>query len=224
MKIANRPTAWGLWALLLCCAPLFFAACSEEDDTVEEFANWQSINTQYWDSLYSATQANISNGDSSWRIYRSWSISDSTVASTYYIIVHVQTEGTGSGCPLYTDSVRVNYYGRLLPSASYPEGYLFDSSYSSDFNPDTSAPAQFLVSSLTDGFATALQHMYIGDEWDVYIPWPLGYGETGTSSSSSSVYIPGYSVLKFHINLVSYYRAGTDVPDFSAKEQTWTVE
>lgn len=212
-------------ALVLFSLPLFLAACSEEDNTVEEYANWQERNTQYWDSLYASTQSLIASGDNSWKIIRSWSINDTVnVASTYNIIVHVAKAGTGSGSPLYTDSVRVNFYGRLLPSTSYPEGYLFDSSYSSDFNPATSAPSQFLVSWLTDGFATALQHMHIGDEWDVYVPWPLAYGETGsTNSSTGAVIIPGYSVLKFHIHLVSYYRAGTDVPDFRAR-QGWIVE
>lgn len=205
-------------ALLFCCSPLLFVACGEEDDTVEEFPNWQERNQQYWDSLYSTAQALIASGDSTWKIYRSWSMPDSiSLASTYYIVVHVEEEGTGSGCPLYTDSVRVHYYGQLLPSTSYPEGYEFDSSYSTDDHDRyTSAPVQFLVSSLSDGFATALQHMHIGDQWEVYVPWPLGYGVSGSGS------IPGYSVLRFNIYLQSYYRAGVDVPDFKAK-RFWII-
>jgi FKBP-type peptidyl-prolyl cis-trans isomerase FklB len=208
-----------LLVLFLCCTPLLFVSCGEENDTVDEYANWETRNTQYWDSIYNVAQQRISAGDTSWRVYNSWSLQDSVVtSSTYRIVVHIEQKGTGSGCPLYTDSVRVHYYGRLIPSASYPEGYLFNSSYSSDYNPQTSAPAQFLVSQLSDGFATALQHMHIGDRWEVYVPWPLGYGTDGSSS------IPGYSVLRFNIYLQSYYHAGEDLPDFKAKSFSGWVE
>lgn len=207
---------------LLLMTPFLLTSCSEEDNSVEEFVNWQETNQQYWDSLFTVTSSKIANGDTSWKIIKNWSyVSDSTTSSitdnTQYIIVNVLNERTGSGSPLYTDSVRCHYYGQLLPSTSYPSGYVFDSSYSSlDYDASISAPAQFLVSSLTDGFATALQHMHIGDQWEIYVPWTLGYGEKGSGS------IPGYSVLRFNIILVSYYRAGTDVPNFKAKKH-WIV-
>ena len=31
----------------------FFVACSEENDVVEEFANWQETNEKYFNSLFS---------------------------------------------------------------------------------------------------------------------------------------------------------------------------
>ena len=67
------------------------------------------------------------------------------------------------------------------------------------------------MSGLTDGFATAVQHMHIGDKWLVYVPWTLAYGESGNSS------IPGYSVLRFTIQLVAYSHAGSSLPPFKAK-------
>lgn len=189
------------------------ASCSEETDEVEEFPNWEKTNTDYWNNLYATTTQRIAAGDSSWKIIKKWSLPDTLdAANTQYIIVHVLNEGTGAGSPLYTDSVRVHYSGRLLPSTSYEKGYEFDSSYTAGAKAESSAPAQFLVSQLTDGFATAVQHMHIGDKWQVYVPSDLGYGSTGSGSV-----IPGYSVLVFDIQLVSYYRAGTDVPDFQAK-------
>ncbi len=202
-----------LLPLFLFTLLLSFASCSEESDDVEEFPNWQSTNEAYWDSLYTATQQKIAAGDTSWKIIRSWSLEEAqATANTDYIIVHVVTAGTGSGSPLYTDSVRVHYTGKLLPSTSYPTGYQFDSSYGKATSTATAAPAQFLVGGLVKGFATALQNMCIGDEWEVYIPYQLGYGTSGSSS------IPGYSTLIFNIILVSYYRAGYDVPDFKAKQ------
>ncbi|MBM6992352.1 MAG: FKBP-type peptidyl-prolyl cis-trans isomerase [Prevotella sp.] len=199
---------------------LLFTSCSEASDDVEEFPDWQNTNTTKWNSIYAQAAEKIAAGDTSWKIIKSWNYEDTLHSeNTSYIVVHVIEEGTGSGSPLYTDSVRVNYKGSLLPSTSYPNGYEFDSSWDNATSDSTTAPAQLLVSSLSDGFATALQHMHIGDEWEVYVPWTLGYGTSGSGS------IPGYSVLIFDIELLSYYRAGYDVPDFKAKAQRmWVTE
>jgi FKBP-type peptidyl-prolyl cis-trans isomerase FklB len=199
---------------------LFLSSCSESSDEVEEFPDWENVNLKRWNSIYAQAKERIAAGDTSWKIIKNWSYEDSIHAeNTSYIVVHVLNEGTGSGCPLYTDSVRVHYRGRLTESASYPNGYEFDSSMGSSTSYETAAPAQFLVSKLTDGFATALQHMHIGDEWEVYIPWTLGYGTVATSK------IPAYSVLVFTIKLDSYYRAGQEVPDFKAKKNnSWLIE
>lgn len=188
---------------------LLLGSCSESDNTVEEFPDWQNTNATYWDKLYSETQTKVNNGDSSWKIIKSYSIEDSlTSPNTDYIIVNVLTAGIGSGCPIYSDSVRVRYTGQLLPSTSYSDGYTFDTTNKNGASNATAGVADFNVSGLTTGFATALQHMHIGDEWEVYIPWTLAYGESGSGS------IPGYSVLKFKIQLIAYARAGTSLPPF----------
>lgn len=210
----------GRWVKAIVALPLLLFAflllpvsCSEESDEVEEFPHWEKTNTDYWNNLYAETTQRIASGDTDWKILKKWSLPDTTQAkNTQCIIVHVLNEGTGSGSPLYTDSVRVHYTGHLLPSTSYSEGYQFGTSFTNGSTAETSAPAQFLVSQLTDGFCTAVQHMHIGDKWEVYVPSDLGYGDTGNGSA-----IPGHSVLVFDIQLVSYYRAGTDVPDFQAK-------
>lgn len=181
---------------------LLTASCSESDNTVEEFANWKNTNLSYWDKLYAETQTKVNGGDASWKIFKSYSIADSSKSpDTDFIIANVQTAGSGSGCPLFSDSVRVRYSGRLLPSKSYTDGYVFDT-----INND--GVADFKVSTRTTGFATALQHMHIGDVWEVYVPWTLGYGESGANS------IPGWSVLRFRIQLLAYARAGESLPKF----------
>jgi FKBP-type peptidyl-prolyl cis-trans isomerase len=38
--------------------------------------------------------------------------------------------------------------------------------------------------------------MQVGDKWEIWIPWMLGYGETGNNS------IPGYTTLVFEIELL----------------------
>jgi peptidylprolyl isomerase/FKBP-type peptidyl-prolyl cis-trans isomerase FklB len=53
------------------------------------------------------------------------------------------------------------------------------------------------VNGVVDGFSTALQHMQVGDKWEIWIPWKLGYGESGNNS------IQGYTTLVFEIELVA---------------------
>ena len=183
-------------------------SCSESDNEVEEYPQWKATNEAYWQQLYSETQQKINAGDNTWKIIPKYSVvADEDLARDEYIIVHVIEEGKGAGCPLYTDTVSVNYSGRLLPSTSYSGGYQFDASYTGAYNPGTARPTSFAVSGVVDGFATALQKMHIGDRWEVYIPYSLGYGSSNESSS-----IPAYSTLIFDLALVSYWRPGAVVP------------
>ena len=210
-RVANVLTSsvqtWAVIALM--AMPLLFTACSETEETQEEYPNWKSTNTTYWNTLYTTTQSKISGGDTSWKLIKTYTKQDSiSGVNTDYIIVHVKQAGTGSGTPLGTDSVSVRYTGQLLPSTSYPAGLVFDTTSPSGTTPATSGVAHLAVNGLVDGFATALQHMHIGDTWEVYMPWTLAYGETGSKS------IPGFSVLKFEITLLSYARSGASLPPF----------
>lgn len=200
--------------LLLCPLMLLLAAsCSDDDDNSGDA--WQKANAAYWDSIYADTQAKVEAGNASWKIYKKYSLESSlsTLGKTDYIVVHVLNKGTGSGCPLYTDSVRVRYTGRLIPTAQYPDGYVFDTNNPYNLPDSQAAVSDFAVSALVPGFATALQYMHIGDKWEVYIPWTLGYGETASGS------IPAYSVLRFTIQLVAYSHAGSSLPTFNAKKR-----
>lgn len=202
-----RGKAMLLLPLFVAVLALALSSCSESDNAVEEYPDWQNTNTTYWNNLYSTTQSKVNSGDAAWKIIKNFSIEDTLSSpNTDYIIVNVLTAGKGSGCPLYTDSVRVRYTGQLLPSTSYPSGYVFDTTNKNNAADSISGVADLKVSGLTSGFATAVQHMHIGDVWEVYIPWTLGYGSEGSTS------IPGYSVLKFRIQLVAYARAGASLP------------
>lgn len=184
------------------------ASCSEEDDTVEEFPNWQARNDAFFnsltDSVLNLLELNPARTD--WKRIKSWSKSDSIEGSNSdYIIVNVIEEGDpASATPLYTDTVTVHYLGRLLPSVSYPYGYVFDQSYYGNYYDDVSKPLQMAIGNsggnmLVDGFATALQHMRRGDHWMVYIPYQLGYG------SRSQTGVPAYSTLIFDLRLVDFW-------------------
>lgn len=205
-----------LLLLLALLAPLLVASCSEEDNSVEEFPDWKNRNEAYFAGILNTAKANA---DGSWKVFLSYALED-TIPTTNddYIAVQVLEEGTGSGCPMFTDSVKVNYRGRLIPSTSYVDGYVFDQSYRGEYNPATALPTAMYVGGVVDGFATALQHMHIGDYWRVYIPYWLGYGASGSSG------IPGYSTLIFDIALVAYCRAGDSLGPTRSVESVWITE
>jgi len=206
--------------MLLIVALVSLTACSESEDEEEEFANWQEKNETYFTNIYNTAKANIAAGDTSWKIIRKWSLNESTATNNYdHIVVHVLTEGTGSGCPLFTDTVKISYAGRLIPSKTYTDGYVFDKTYYGSYSDATTSQLTLGVNgtdtyktssgttskttaSTIDGMTMALMEMHIGDRWEVYIPYQLGYG---TSASSS---IPAYSTLIFDMTLFSYWHAG----------------
>jgi len=207
------------------CFGGLLTACSEnlDDDDDVEFADWQTRNDAYFAERMAEARAAIATakaqyGDAwedhcDYRIYRNYSIGDAYAAtSADSIVVLIEERGTGSGCPMYTDSVGLNYIGRLMPSDSYSEGKIFDHSgytvYESDiFNAATAHPTSMLVSNTVSGMTTALMRMHIGDKWKVFIPYNLGYGAASTTA------IPAYSTLIFRMQLASYFRAGTSVSE-----------
>ena len=207
-------------------ASLFtMASCSESEGTEEEFANWKTKNETQFDQIYSEAKAKADAGDNTWKVIRGFQFESTAPAHDYNnIVVHVLTEGKGSGCPLYTDSVRVNLRGQLMPSLSYSGGYTFLTTYPGDFDPATAATGKYPVLTstyITDGLSTALQNMHIGDRWMVYVPYQLGYG---TTDQSTNVVVPAYSMLIYDVRLVGYYRAGTNVPDAHAQAAGEWVE
>ena len=176
---------------------LFGLTSCEETTDVGEFDNWQSRNTQFIDSIAGVARANTY-GD--WKVILADGLDPMKQwGNDCYVYCQVIEEGSGTEHPLFTDSVVVNYSGRLMPSATYPDGFLFDSSYSGDFNHSFNVPVGMPLSGTVPGFYTAVQDMVAGDRWKVYIPYQLGYGEKVSAS------IPACSTLIFDINLVSFH-------------------
>ena len=97
---------------------------------------------------------------------------------------HVVKSGPPGGRrPTAADSVTFDYEGRLTT------GELFDSSFA------RGAPISGGVGDFVPGFTEALTLMRPGDEWIVWIPPALGYGERATGT------IPANSVLRFRLAL-----------------------
>ena len=205
--------------LLLLLSPLFLS-CSEEDDTVDEYANWQERNETFVVSLANDS-LNSSVSRYQWLRLKNYSLDPSTEgAVSDYIYAKIITRGEGTDSPMLTDSVRVSYQGRLIPSVSYPEGYIFDGTSYGSYDNATNATAKFsLVSSgyevVVPGWVTALLHMHRGDHWRIYVPYQLGYGETDKSSSG----IPAYSTLVFDITLVDFSPVRQPMQPYSSRRQ-----
>ena len=210
--------------LVLMAVLQLFTACEENANDNVEYSDWQARNAQYFSEKLAQARQAVNAAKAAygadweahcdWRIYRTYALTDDAAATAAdSICVQVLQRGTGSGYPLYTDSVRVNYIGRLIPNplaeeeTARTQGRIFDhSGLSRDsadvFDPDFSQPTMLLVSNNVEGFSTALMHMRIGDMWRIYIPQEMGYGAQSVSI------IPAYSTLVFDVQLKAFYRAG----------------
>lgn len=87
--------------------------------------------------------------------------------------------------PKPDDLVKVNYEGSLV------SGEVFDSSYK------RGKPVTFQLKKLIAGWIDALQLMRPGDQWILYVPPSLGYGDQQSGP------IPPNSVLVFKLELLA---------------------
>ena len=97
----------------------------------------------------------------------------------------MQSGPTSGAHPRLGDQVRVAYEGRLV------DGSVFDSSNSAG------GPVVLTVGQLVPGWNEALQLMRPGDDWTLYVPPSLGYGDQATGP------IPPNSVMIFRLQLLA---------------------
>ena len=208
INVIKHPSLWeGLGGLL---AFLFlFTACSEsEDETIDEYSNWQVRN----DNFVASLQDSLSRGGSQWMKLKSYTKDESAAGQpSDYIYVKVLEEGGSQQAPIFTDTVRICYRGRLIPTENYPEGKVFDQTYSGTFRWETTGVSKSVASGFVVGFTTAMLHMHPGDRWRVYIPYKLGY------DSQSRTNVPAYSTLCFDIAMIEYWHPGEKVQNWSAR-------
>jgi peptidylprolyl isomerase/FKBP-type peptidyl-prolyl cis-trans isomerase FklB len=88
--------------------------------------------------------------------------------------------------PQRMDEVKVNYEGKLAS-----DGKVFDSSY------ERGQPAAMPLKGLIPAWQEALTLMRPGDEWILYVPPNLGYGDEGAGEA-----IPPGAALIFRIELI----------------------
>lgn len=99
------------------------------------------------------------------------------------LMYKVIKEGTGKK-PKDTDKVYCHYEG------TFPNGQVFDSSYK------RGEPIEFGLNQVIKGWTEGLQLMSEGAKYELYLPYHLAYGETGTQG------IPPCSALKFVVELI----------------------
>lgn len=143
-------------------------SCSKEEEEVIDEA-WKAANEKAFNDLtYDPAYARI--------------LSESKMGHIFYKVIK---SGSGTKPIYYTSSVTAYYTGSLI------DGSVFDQAEYPD-----KLPAVFQLSSLIDGWATALQHMKEGDRWEIWIPAELGYGSVAKTN------IPAYSTLRFELEVV----------------------
>jgi peptidylprolyl isomerase/FKBP-type peptidyl-prolyl cis-trans isomerase FklB len=114
-----------------------------------------------------------------------------TPSGLQYRVIH---SGPADGLrPKLADEVKVNYEGKLL------NGEVFDSSF------DRGSPSVMQVREVIPGWQEALQLMRPGDEWLIYVPPSLAYGDRAAGP------IPPGSVLMFRLELLGVAPDSTSV-------------
>lgn len=170
--------------LLITLAALILASCSKDDETDTIWA--ENSTEAFKKTAASAEYETIE--------------SQSKIGSIAYKVIK-----SGDGVtPLYTDKVKVLYTGwykivdwnkgdtfKNEDDITITNKYIFDSTANRN-----DVPSIFPVSGVVDGFSTALQHMKVGDKWEVWIPAKLGYGAVPQQG------IPANTTLVFEIELV----------------------
>ena len=112
-----------IYSLFLFVAFFGLVSCDETEEA-GEYANWSVRNSEYIDSIATVARANES-GD--WRVYLAYGINDTLQwGNQYYVYCKVISQGDTCLCdtclcdstesPSYSDTVLVNYRGRLIPS------------------------------------------------------------------------------------------------------------
>lgn len=168
-----------VWFLILLITSAIISSCSDDNEIVIDQA-WKAENEAAFEKKanegYTKLVSETKNG---------------------YIYYKSLKQGTGA-TPTFTSKVKVNYKGSLI------DGTVFDATpgYSTPY-PEDDEPSEFWLShptqgSVIEGWITALQSMKEGDKWEIWVPYSLGYGISGSGST-----IKGCSTLVFEIELIA---------------------
>ena len=211
MNILLSRKYWGWqgvsYILLLSLLLLSYTSCSEDSEEVSEFDNWVEQN----DAVLSQWA-----GNSGYQRFKSFTKDQLAVGkSSDYVYVQVMESGIGTESPIFSDTVRVAYRLRYIPTKSYSEGYMVGETYTGDFSWKTISVSDLaLNNSLIDGFNTAVMNMHIGDRWIINIPYQLGYG----NPSSRDDILDGSNLI-YDLALVDFWHPGETRPSFKSRER-----
>ena len=181
---------FGLWVWMLLCV-VAFSACNDDDELdynklIELYGDWKAENDKALQKI-----AN----DSSYTAIES-------VGHDGSVYVKVQKEGKGKEPIYFTDSVKAFYSlwtidGRKLDSREAP----YDN-----------AITLGVGTGAIDGWGVAVQNMHVGDRWEVWMPYQLGYGIAGDYNTETGSYsVLPFSTLHYEIEIVSIIRNNVEI-------------
>ena len=183
---------------LLFSVSLAVTSCEETDGAVDPYFNWQERNELYIDSIAKVARANLGEEVGQWKAVHTYKfnppINDLNPDVNDYVYCRILKKGEGTMKPLFTDSVTTHYRGQLIPLYD-GQKVVFDESFQGELNEEVAIPVGFTVNGVIEGWTTILQHMVVGDRWEIHVPYQLGYGIYGSGD------IPGYSALVFDVQL-----------------------
>ncbi len=156
------------------CLPLVlaFTSCKDDDDNDD---TWRNTNEAAFNAVATSTEYQaVTTPEGPGTIYKK-----------------VIKSGVGTEKPIFTSTTKVFYKGMY-----YDKTTVFDPGTSVTGVPVT-MPVYTGSGGVIAGMSIALQNMVVGDKWEIWIPWDLGYGSVGKSP------IPGYTTLVFEVELLS---------------------
>ena len=178
------------WMLVVMLFTL--AACSDDDENeivIDEA--WKEINLAAFDARLQDAKTDTS------------LFTINSESGNGQIICKILKKGEGTETIYYTSKVNCYYKGCFVTNEDgevvadrdsvLTQGEVFDSRLRE--NGDDKVLFEVDDSGLRDGFATALQHMHEGDIWEVWVPYQLGYGISGSGS------IKPYTTLVFQVEV-----------------------
>jgi len=196
-----------LYLLSVWLFALSFVACNESED-LGKYENWQARNEAFIDSLQQVFDAKTDPELEALEYRR----------NKKYIIFYKKIVSAPDGeRPFFTSTVFCYYRGMFIDEAVfgaapgtayyttlYEQLTVFDkNTMKHGYDPTPfDSPALFNIKSfytssvgVVPAWADILEHMRVGERWEVYIPWQAAYGASGYNN------IPGYSTLIFDIIL-----------------------
>lgn len=200
----NNRITW--LVVILSALTIGFSSCAKDTEVVDPYANWKEKNEQFLDSIAEVV-ANPPAGEI-WKKYENYKIDfDDPISSSMspyqykvydYVYVKYASEDDilnleNGKEPLinYSDTVSVAYQGFLINDVRFDGNYYgtFDKEVNDNFT-------KYGVSEGIVGWTTALMNMKpdMNDVATLYIPYQMGYKETGSGST-----IKGYSTLIFKL-------------------------
>ncbi len=186
--------------MCLLCSVLVFTACGDDDDDPVIDEVWKTENEQALADIAANSE------------YTKYQAKSSTDANK---VIYKKVLKAGNGKKIFYNSrVNVYYKGWYIDGVSFDQRLIEDGIPAMVAVSSAVANATSIIegyATVIEGWTTALQFMEEGEKAEIWIPQELAYGPEGTKNSNTGeVIIPGYSTLKFEIEVVKAYTYGVD--------------